>query len=58
LLQTGWSRQIATETDAMSNMFEDETTDPFDARSKTIVGRSEPDRRRSSPTSCADNTTA
>jgi len=46
LLQTGWSRQNATFTEAMSKMFEDKTADPFDALSRTVVERSEPDRTR------------
>jgi len=44
LLQTGWSRQIANWADELSKVFDDETTDPFDALSRSVVERSEPDR--------------
>lgn len=44
MLQTGWSRQNATWTQAVSKMFEDETADPFDALARTVVERSQPDR--------------
>jgi len=46
LLETGWSRQIANWTDAASKVFEDEATDPFDALSRAVVERSEPDNIR------------
>jgi AcrR family transcriptional regulator len=44
LLETGGSRQIANWIDAVSEVFEEETSDPFDALSRSVVERSEPDR--------------
>jgi AcrR family transcriptional regulator len=44
LLKTGWSREIATQTDAINKVFEDENADPFDFLSESVVERSQPDR--------------
>lgn len=43
LLRTGWSRQIAAWTEAVRKVFEDETADRFEAMSRSLVERSEPD---------------
>ena len=41
LLRTGWSIRNAQWVEAVSSVFADETTDPFDARSRFVVERSD-----------------